>query len=214
MSGVTIRSGADLKKAHGVVLLLHGRGGSARDILALSRLLSSDPGLAFLAPQATDSSWYPLSFLAPREENEPKLSEALKTITTVLDLVEEAGIRRERVVIGGFSQGACLATEYVASYPAAYAGLIAFTGGLIGPLGTDFRKTGDLSGMPAFLGGGDPDPHVPWSRVQESAWVLSAMGAKVDLRRYAGKTHSIGEDEIEAARALIAGALPTRTLQK
>jgi len=207
LSGVTIRSGADLKKAHGVVILLHGRGGSARDILSLSRILSSDPGLAFLAPQAEDSTWYPLSFLAPREENEPKLGIALKTITTLLEIVESAGLARNRVVIGGFSQGACLATEYVASNPAPYAGLFAFTGGLIGPLGSDLNKSGDLTGMPAFLGAGDPDPHVPWSRVEESAAVLSAMGANVDLRRYPGKMHSISEEEVQAARALIATAL-------
>ncbi len=207
MSGTVLRAGAELADATGVVVLLHGRGGSARDILSLSRALSDDAGIAFLAPQAEDSTWYPLSFLAPREQNEPKLSAALATVGAVVQLTEAAGIGRNRIVIAGFSQGACLATEYVASNPARYAGLIAFTGGLIGPLGTDVSKAGDLSGMPAFLGSGDPDPHVPWVRVEESAAVLRAMGAVVELRRYPGKPHSVSEDEIAAARALIASAL-------
>lgn len=207
MSGVALSSGAELKRATGAIILLHGRGGSARDILSLAPALSDHAGLAFLAPQAADSTWYPLSFLAPREENEPKLSHALDIVAKTIDLAEEAGIARERIVIAGFSQGACLATEFVASNPARYAGLIAFTGGLIGPLGSDVSKAGDLAGTPAFLGSGDPDLHVPWSRVQESAAVLTAMGAEVDLRRYPGRPHSISEDEIAAARNLIATAL-------
>ncbi len=204
--GVVISSGAELKKAAGAVILLHGRGGSARDILSLAPALSDNPGLAFLAPQAADSTWYPLSFLAPREENEPKLSEALSTVAKVIALAEEAGIGRGRIVVAGFSQGACLATEFVASNPARYAGLIAFTGGLIGPLGSDVSKIGELDGTPAFLGSGDPDPHVPWSRVHESAAVLTAMGAEVDLRRYPGRPHSVSEDELAVARELISAA--------
>jgi len=125
----------------------------------------------------------------------------------VVGFAEEAGVRRDRVVIAGFSQGACLATEYVASHPARYAGLIAFTGGLIGPLGSDVSKKGDLAGTPVFLGSGDPDLHVPWVRVEESAAVLRGMGASVELRRYPGKPHSISQDEIEAARMLMTAAL-------
>ncbi len=208
MSGVVVSSGAELKKATGAVILLHGRGGSARDILSLAGSLSDNPGLSFLAPQAADSTWYPLSFLAPREENEPKLGHALDIVAKTVALAEDAGIGRDSIVIAGFSQGACLATEFVASNPARYAGLIAFTGGLIGPLGSDVTKLGDLAGTPAFLGSGDPDPHVPWSRVQESAAVLTAMGAEVDLRRYPGRPHSVSEDELTVARELIASALP------
>jgi len=208
LSGVVVSSGAELKKAKGVVILLHGRGGSARDILSLAPALSDNPALAFLAPQAADSTWYPLSFLAPREENEPKLSHGLEIVAKTVALAEEVGIGRDRIVIAGFSQGACLATEFVASNPARYAGLIAFTGGLIGPLGSDVSKTGDLAGTPAFLGSGDPDPHVPWSRVHESAAVLTAMGAEVDLRRYPGRPHSVSEDELAVARELIAAAFP------
>jgi phospholipase/carboxylesterase len=123
-----------------------------------------------------------------------------------VELAVAAGIPRERIVVGGFSQGACLATEFVATHPARYAGLIAWTGGLIGPLGSDISHTGDLGGMLAFQSGGDPDPHVPWSRVEESAKVLTAMGAQVATRRYPGKPHSVSAEEVTLARELIEAA--------
>jgi predicted esterase len=115
----------------------------------------------------------------------------------------DAGFTRDKIVIGGFSQGACLSTEFVATHPARYAGMIAWTGGLIGPLGSDVSHTGDLAGTPALLLSGDPDPHVPWSRVEESATVLRSMGADVTTKRYPGKPHSVSPDEIALARALL-----------
>jgi phospholipase/carboxylesterase len=118
--------------------------------------------------------------------------------------VVASGIPRERIVLAGFSQGACLATEFVARNPARYGGLIAYTGGLIGPPGKTFEYSGSLAGTPAFLGAGDPDPHVPWSRVEESARVLSEMGAEVVLKRYPGMPHTINQEEIEAGRKIIA----------
>jgi phospholipase/carboxylesterase len=124
----------------------------------------------------------------------------------VVEMAVAAGFPQERIVIGGFSQGACLATEFVATHPTRYAGLIAWTGGLIGPLGSDLSHAGDLAGTPAFQGSGDPDPHVPWSRVEESARILTAMGAKVTSRRYPGKPHSVSAEEIEFARKLIESA--------
>jgi len=199
------RFGAPLEEAAGAVILLHGRGGSAEDILSLAEAMYN-PRLAYLAPQAAGSTWYPNSFLAPRESNEPWLSSALRKVESVLDLAIVAGILRERVVIGGFSQGACLSTEFIATHPARYAGLIALTGGLIGPLGSDVSHAGDLEGMPAFLGSGDPDPHVPWSRVQESADVLTAMGAKVTVRRYPGRPHTVSQEELEFGRRLLQDA--------
>jgi phospholipase/carboxylesterase len=199
------RFGAPLEEAAGAVILLHGRGGSAEDILSLAEAMYN-PRLAYLAPQAAGSTWYPNSFLAPRESNEPWLSSALRKVESVLELAIAAGIPRERVVIGGFSQGACLSTEFVATHPARYAGLIALTGGLIGPLGSDVSHTGDLEGMPAFFGSGDPDPHVPWSRVQESADVLTAMGAKVTVRRYPGRPHTVSQEELEFGRRLLQDA--------
>ena len=197
--------GAALAEAAGVVILLHGRGGSAEDILSLGEAMYN-PRLAYLAPQAAGSTWYPNSFLAPRESNEPWLSSALRKVESVLELAIAAGIPRERVVIGGFSQGACLSTEFIATRPARYAGLIALTGGLIGPLGSDVSHAGDLEGMPAFFGSGDPDPHVPWSRVQESADVLTAMGAKVTVRRYSGRPHTVSQEELEFGRRLLQDA--------
>jgi phospholipase/carboxylesterase len=206
-AGKVFEEGVRLEDAAGVVILLHGRGGSAADILSLAEALSGpEMQLAFLAPQAVGYSWYPNSFLAERESNEPWVSSALRKVESVVEVAVGAGIPRERIVVGGFSQGACLATEFVATHPARYAGLIAWTGGLIGPLGSDVSHEGDLGGMPALQSGGDPDPHVPWSRVEESAGVLRAMGAQVTTRRYPGKPHSVSAEEVALARELVEGA--------
>lgn len=206
-AGEVYRAGAPLEDAVGVVILLHGRGGSAQDILSLYRALGGDKlKLAFLAPQAAGSTWYPNSFLAERESNEPWLSSALAKVQSVVELAVAAGVARERIVVGGFSQGACLSTEFVATHPARYAGMIAWTGGSIGPLGSDLSHAGDLAGTPVFQSSGDPDPHVPWSRVEESARVLMAMGARVTSRRYPGKPHSVSAEEVELARQLVENA--------
>jgi len=159
--------------------------------------------LAYLAPEAAGHTWYPNSFLAPLEKNEPWLTSALNALGAVVERAVAAGIVRHRVMVAGFSQGACLATEFVARNPTRYGGLIAFTGGLIGPPGTQFNYTGDLAGTLAFLGAGDPDPHVPWERVEESASVLRGLGAEVTLRRYPGMPHTINRDEIEEARKIV-----------
>ena len=193
----------------GAVILLHGRGGSAEDILSLAQELYL-PQLAYLAPQAFQNTWYPNSFLAPVEQNQPWLSSALNKVGATLRMAEDAGIPAEHVVIGGFSQGACLATEFVASNPRRYAGLIALTGGLIGPLGSDLSHTGDLAGTPAFFGTGDPDPHVPWQRVQESAKIIAAMNGAVTTRRYPGRPHTITAEELDFARRLIHDAFAAR----
>src|SRR5215472_172407 len=152
------------------MMLVHGRGASAADILGLAEELYHRD-LAYLAPEAAGHTWYPNSFLAPFEKNEPWLTSALNALGRVVERAEAAGIARHKVIVAGFSQGACLATEFVARNPTRYGGLIAFTGGLIGPPGTRFTYSGDLAGTPAFLGAGDPDPHVPWERVKESASV-------------------------------------------
>ncbi|HEV2578620.1 MAG TPA: alpha/beta hydrolase [Acidobacteriaceae bacterium] len=197
-----VRAGAPLAEAKGAVVLLHGRGSSAEDILSLAQPLYRE-GLAYLAPQAAGRTWYPNSFLAPREANEPWLGSALAKVGSVVAEIEAAGIPRERIVVAGFSQGACLATEFVASNPARYAGLIAFTGGLIGPLDADLHHEGSLAGTPALFLSGDPDPHVPWQRVQASAAELERMGAVVTARRYPGRPHTITAEELELARTLI-----------
>jgi phospholipase/carboxylesterase len=203
----TLRAGAPLPGARGAVILLHGRGGSAQDILTLADTLCL-PDVAYLAPQAAGGSWYPLSFLAPRNQNEPWLTSALGKIAATVELIREAGLSPEQIAIGGFSQGACLATEFVASHPRRYAALVAFTGGLIGPPGSDLTRGGSLEGMPAFLGSGDPDPHVPWQRVQESADILSGMGAMVEMQRYPNRPHTVSEDELVRAQSMLEEAFP------
>jgi phospholipase/carboxylesterase len=194
--------GAPLEEAAGAVILLHGRGGSAGDILSLAQAFYL-PKLAYLAPEAAGNTWYPYSFLAPIEQNEPWLSSALRRVATTVQSALDAGIPAERIAIGGFSQGACLSTEFVARHPRRYAGLLAFTGGLIGPPGGDLTHTGDLAGMPAFFGSGDPDPHVPWERMEQSASILRGMGAKVTARRYEGRPHTITPEELDFAKRLI-----------
>jgi predicted esterase len=188
------------------IILLHGRGGSAEDILGLREELGF-PDATYLAPEAAGGTWYPYSFLAPIERNEPWLSASLAKVGDTVDGALRQGIPRERIVIAGFSQGACLASEFVARHAARYGGLIAFTGGLIGPPGTEFLYPGNLVGTPAFLGAGDPDPHVPWQRVAESATVLANLGAEVTLKRYPGIPHTIAREELDDARKLIARAL-------
>jgi phospholipase/carboxylesterase len=203
--GEVLHAGAVLEEARGVVILLHGRGGSARDMLSLAGEFGVE-ALAFLAPQAAGSSWYPQSFLAARESNEPWLGSALKKVQSVVEMALAAGVEREQIVVAGFSQGACLTTEFMATHPARYAGAIAWTGGLIGPLGSDVSHGGDLEGTPVLLSGGDPDPHVPWVRVEETAEVLTGMRARVTMRRYPGKMHTVSAEEVELARALVEGA--------
>lgn len=205
--GAVRQFGAKLEDAAGVVILLHGRGGSAEDILSLAHAMY-DPRLCYLAPEAAGHSWYPQSFLADRGRNEPWLSSALRRVETLVAGAAAAGIARERVVIGGFSQGACLSTEFVASHPGRYAGLIAFTGGLIGPPGMELVYPGELAGTPAFLGSGDPDPHVPWTRVEESVQVLRGMGAEVTVRRYPGRPHTVSPEEVAFAARLVKDAFP------
>jgi len=190
----------------GAMILLHGRGASAEDILGLREEFGLRD-VAYFAPEAAGRAWYPYSFLAPIEQNEPWLSRSLANVGETVDSALGQGIAREKIVIAGFSQGACLASEFVARNAARYGGLIAFTGGLIGPPGTEFRYPGDLAGTPAFFGAGDPDAHVPWQRVEDSASVLANMGADVTLRRYPGMPHTISREEIAEAKAILAKTL-------
>ncbi len=198
--------GVPLHEALGAVVLLHGRGGSAEDILNLAQPLYHAT-LAYLAPQAAASSWYPSSFLAPIAENEPWLSSAIKKVAATVKMATDAGVALDRTFVCGFSQGACLSTEFVARSPAKYGGLIAYTGGLIGPPSTDLAHTGDLQQMPVFFGSGDPDPHVPWARVEKSATILREMNASVTARRYPGLPHTINAEELDFGRRLIHDAL-------
>ena len=201
-----LRAGAALAKASAAVVLLHGRGASAEDILGLAGEMY-DERVVYLAPEAAGHTWYPHSFLAPIAQNEPYLTSALAKVGETVQLAVDAGLTRDRIVVCGFSQGACLASEFVARNPARYGAMIAFTGGLIGPEGMDLRHAGELAGTPALFSSGDPDPHVPWARVQASAEQFTAMGAEVDLQRYPGRPHTVLPQEIKAARELIFGSL-------
>jgi predicted esterase len=195
-------AGAPIADARIVAILLHGRGASAEDILGLSREFRT-PDVAYLAPQAAGGTWYPSSFLAPIEQNEPWLGSALALIARLLDTLQQRNIPASRVALMGFSQGACLATEFAARHPRRYASIAAFSGGLIGPPGAVRTYEGQFDGTPAFFGCSDNDPHIPLGRVHESAEVLERMGAAVEARIYPLMGHTIVPDEIEAVDALL-----------
>jgi phospholipase/carboxylesterase len=185
-------------QAPGALILVHGRGATAHSILELAPLVAA-PDMLLRAPQAPGNSWYPQSFLAPIQSNQPYLDQSLATLESLVAELAAEGLSSDRVALLGFSQGACLTLEFVARFPRRYGAVIAFTGGLIRPLETP----GTLEGTPVWLSSGDPDGHVPFARVQQSAEVLTAMGAAVELRRYPGKPHSINQEEIDAARRLV-----------
>lgn len=200
-------TGAPLEDASGAVIMLHGRGASAEDILSLTTYLEND-GLAYLAPQAAGHTWYPYSFLSPLAENEPGLSSALDVIDTLLAELGARGIPAERIALLGFSQGACLAVEYAARHPRRYGAVIGFSGGVIGPPEHDFAYAGSLHNTPVFLGCSDVDPHIPLARVEQTAALLAGLGAAVDKRIYPGMAHTVIPDEIDAAQALLDGLAP------
>jgi len=191
--------GAPLGKARRTAIFIHGRGASPEDILGLAAELGTDD-VAYLAPQAAGSTWYPYSFLSPIPQNEPGITSALGVIA---QLVDSTGLGAEHVAILGFSQGACLALEFAARHPRRYAAVIALSGGLIGPPGTRRDDAGSMEGTPVFLGCSDVDLHIPVERVRESAEVFRGLGAVVDERIYPAMGHTINDDELNAVRMLI-----------
>src|SRR5262245_8417321 len=196
-------AGAPLARARGAVILLHGRGATAEDMLSLAEALA-EPELAYLAPQAPGHTWYPYSFLAPIEQNEPFLSRSLASVGQLVDALGAEGFGGERLVLLGFSQGGCLALEYAARHGQRFAAVIGFSAGLIGPALAQGSYRGAFGGTEVLLGCSDIDPHIPLARVQESGRMLAALGAEVDVRIYPGMGHSINEDELRRARALLA----------
>jgi phospholipase/carboxylesterase len=198
-----IEAGAPLRRARAVVVLVHGRGADGHDMLSLAESFAQ-PDLAYLAPQAAGRSWYPQSFLAPIAHNEPFLSSALGMLETLLERLGVEDFTSGRVVLLGFSQGACLALEYAARHARQYGGVVGLSGGLIGPKGTLRHDVGGLSGAPVFLGCSDTDPHIPLERVHETARVLSALGGSVTKRIYPEMGHGVNEDEIKEIRGLLA----------
>jgi predicted esterase len=199
-------AGAPLTEAEVAMVMVHGRGASAESILTLAPALAG-PGVAFLAPQAGGSQgnqWYPYGFMAPIERNEPGISSGMRAIERVLTQIGAAGIPPARTLLLGFSQGACLASEFMARHARRYGGLAVLSGGLIGPDGTPRNYPGSLEGTPVFLGCSDVDSHIPAARVRESAEVLERLGGEVTLRLYPGMGHMVNDDEIEAVRAMVA----------
>lgn len=197
-----IQAGKLAAHAKKAVVLLHGRGSSASGILSLSHHLQLDDAL-LLAPQATNNSWYPYSFLAPVANNQPALDSALGLVGEAEAKAAQLGVAPNALYFVGFSQGACLALEYVGRNAKPYGGVIAFTGGLIGESLTLSNYTGDFGGTPILITSGDNDPHVPLYRIEESASVLRGLGAKVTLEIYPGKPHSISPDETLLANKVV-----------
>jgi phospholipase/carboxylesterase len=194
--------GPALDDAEVAMILLHGRGASAKGILRLADALDV-PNVAYRAPQATMRSWYPQSFMAPQEQNEPELSAALEVVGDVLDTIRDGGVSAARTVLLGFSQGACLATTYAAQNPLQYGGVVGLSGGLIGPDGTPFEYEGSLDDTPVFLGCSDRDPYIPEERVHETADALRRLDADVTTRIYEGLGHTTNEDELGHVRSLL-----------
>ncbi|MGI8412528.1 MAG: alpha/beta hydrolase [Solirubrobacteraceae bacterium] len=195
-------TGLPLEEARAVMVMVHGRGASAQSILGLADALAR-PDFAYVAPQASSDTWYPHSFLAPIDQNEPWLSSALGFIDRTLQQLGAAGLGASRVMLLGFSPGACLSLEYAARHAQRFGGIVALTGGLIGPDGTPRDYVGSFEGTPIFIGSSDPDPHIPRRRVDESATVLESMGAVVTKRIYPGMGHSVNEDELNRARVMM-----------
>lgn len=200
----TLQLGAAVEEASRALVLLHGRGSTAQAMRPLAE--SIDVGdYCLLLPQAAQNRWYPYSAFGPLELNEPDLSSALAQIDLLINALRENGMPHEKIVLGGFSQGACLASEYVARNATRYGGLLVLSGALIGPPGTPRDYPGSLAGTPVFIGSSDVDPWVSYDLVVDTARVLERMGARVDLRTYPGMAHTVVQDEIDAVRGLLAG---------
>jgi phospholipase/carboxylesterase len=197
-----VSAGKNLKDAKRALILLHGRGASAEDILQLTNYLNVED-YAILVPQATNHTWYPYSFLVPENQNEPGLSSALDLLNEIVKDINAAGIANSEIFFAGFSQGACLMLEFVSRNAQRWGGAVAFSGGLIGENVNPAKYNGDFNNTPIFIGTSNPDPHIPVSRVQESTALLKSMNASVTEKIYQNMGHTISEDEIDKANQII-----------
>ena len=182
--------------------MLHGRGGSAESIMSLLPRLDV-PQVAALAPQAAGHSWYPQRFLSPLDINQPWIDSALRRVDALIEELIAEGVASDRIALLGFSQGACLASEYVARHPRRYGAVMILTGSLFGPLDLPRPYSGSFEGAPVFIGTSDPDELVPTEHVANTARALESLGANVDFRRYPGMPHTVNDDELQACRRLI-----------
>lgn len=195
-------AGKKLEEAEKALVMLHGRGAAAEDILSLAAHLAVTD-FALLAPQATNYTWYPYSFLVPPGQNEPWLSSALEILDDLVNDIRKAGIDSRNIYFTGFSQGACLTLEFVARHAAKWGGVAAFTGGLIGDKLYTENYDGNFNGTPMFIGTSDPDPHVPVQRVNETTRLLRSMNAAVTEKIYPNLGHTISEDEVAQANQVV-----------
>lgn len=201
-NGAVYHAGTPLEEAKAAVVMVHGRGATAESILQLANEFGVE-GVAYLAPQATNYTWYPQSFLAPIEANEPGISSGIQAVLDVVKHIEEAGIPTEKIMLLGFSQGACLSLEFAARNARRYGGVFGLSGGLIGPDGTSRDYTGSLEDTPVFLGCSDIDSHIPLQRVKHSTEVLQELGGDVTERIYPGMGHTINQDEIAFVKEIM-----------
>lgn len=197
-----LAAGAPLKQARAVLILIHGRGATAESILSLAYEFAADD-IAYLAPQAANNTWYPYRFLEPIERNEPWLSSALHVIDDLIKRVVASGIPAIRLVLLGFSQGACLTLEYAARQAQQYGGIAGLSGGLIGPEVTPQRYSGSFNGTPIFLGCSDVDPHIPLERVHATSQMLRQLGGNVTERIYPDLDHTVNRDELDFVSHLV-----------
>jgi predicted esterase len=203
-------AGEPLEQARAALLMLHGRGASARDILSLVEPLQIS-GVVYLAPEAAGDSWYPNRFFAPPSTNEPWLSSSFRKIDGLLEMLSAAQILPDRTILLGFSQGACLALEYAARNPRRYGGVVGLSGALIGPDDIARELSGSLAGTPVLLGCSDADPHVPRERVRAAADLLRRMGGEVTERIYPHLDHTVNQDEIDFVCAMVQALLDSPT---
>lgn len=185
-----------------VLIMLHGRGANADDIMGLTQYLTVSD-FSIIAPEATNHTWYPYSFLSPKSANEPWLSSALDLINSIVEELLAKGVVRESIYFLGFSQGACLTLEYVSRNAFKYGGVVAFTGGLIGNKVELENYKGNFEGTPIFIGTSDPDPHVPVERVNQTTQILRSLNARITTKIYQAMGHTISQDEIDQANRLI-----------
>lgn len=198
--------GATLAKAKAAMIMVHGRGATAESMLPLAEEFAQ-PDFHYIVPQAANHTWYPYSFLESKEKNQPGISSGLQKIFDLIQSIEEAGIPKDKIMILGFSQGGCLATEFAARHPAKYGGVVGLSGGLIGPEIEFEEYRGDLDGTPVFLGCSTVDPHIPKERVNETEQVFKTLGAQVNKKLYKGMPHTVNEDEIKIIRGMMADLL-------